>query len=316
MKIGVTGGAGFIGGHVVDELARRGHEPVIFDHLGRTARSDIPECYRPVLMGDVRDPVAMCELAAHVDGIIHLAACLGTQETIKNPRPAAETNVQGGLNFLEAIAQYDIPGVYIGVGNHWMNNTYSISKTTVERFVAMFNKERGTRCNIVRLVNAYGPYQSVAPPFGAAKVRKITPSFVCRALTGQPIEVYGDGQQVSDMVHVTDGAKALVSALEKAAEGVVLEKAVEVGPADHRTVNEVAELVIKAAVDLGFDEVPLTHLPMRPGEIPGARVTADTSTLPLVGMSADKLVPLEDGIADVVAWYARHWLPRYRAEGK
>jgi UDP-glucose 4-epimerase len=126
----------------------------------------------------------MAELAAHVDGIIHLAACLGTQETIQNPRPAAETNVQGGLNFLEAIAQYDIPGVYIGVGNHWMNNTYSISKTTVERFAAMFNKERGTRCNIVRLVNAYGPYQSVAPPFGPAKVRKITPAFVCRALTG------------------------------------------------------------------------------------------------------------------------------------
>lgn len=312
MKIGVTGGSGFIGGHVVDELARRGHEPVIFDHLGRVARSEIPECYRPVFMGDVRDEVAMAELAAHVDGIIHLAACLGTQETIQNPRPAAKTNVEGGLNFLEAIAQYDIPGVYIGVGNHWMQNTYSISKTTVERFVSMFNKERGTRCNIVRLVNAYGPRQSVAPPFGPAKVRKITPAFVCRALTGQPIEIYGDGQQVSDMVHVTDGAKALVSALEKAAEGVVLDRAVEVGPADHRTVNEVAQLVIKAAVDLSFDEVPLSHLPMRPGEIPGARVTADTSTLPLVDMSADGLVSLETGIADVVGWYAENWLPGWR----
>jgi nucleoside-diphosphate-sugar epimerase len=302
----VTGGAGFIGGHVVDELRARGHEPIVFDRLGRT--HDRAE----VFLGDVRDPVAMTELAAHVDGIIHLAACLGTQETIKNPRPAAETNVQGGLNFLEAIAQYGIPGVYIGVGNHWMNNTYSISKTTVERFVAMFNKERGTRCNVVRLVNAYGPRQSVAPPFGPAKVRKITPSFVCRALTGEPIEIYGDGEQVSDMVHVTDGAKALVTALEKAASGAVLDKAVEVGPADHRTVNEVAQLVIKAAANLGHDEVPLTHLPMRPGEIPGAQVTADTSTLPLVDMSADTLVGLEDGIADVVAWYAEHWLPSYR----
>jgi nucleoside-diphosphate-sugar epimerase len=313
MKIGITGGAGFIGGHVVDELARRGHTPVIFDHLGRTARSDIPEAYRPVLMGDVRDEVAMAELAAHVDGIIHLAACLGTQETIQNPRPAVKTNVEGGLNFLEAIAQYDIPGVYIGVGNHWMQNTYSISKTTVERFVAMFNKERGTRCNIVRLVNAYGPYQSVAPPFGPAKVRKITPSFACRALTGEPIEIYGDGRQVSDMVHVTDGAKALVTALERAAEGVVLATPVEVGPADHRTVNEVAQLVIKAAVDLGFDEVPIEHTEMRPGETPGARVVADTSTLPLVGMSVDGLVPLEEGISDVVAWYAEKWLPRWRA---
>jgi nucleoside-diphosphate-sugar epimerase len=312
MKIGVTGGAGFIGGHVIDELVARGHQPVIFDHLGRTAHG-AQDWYYPVLMGDVRDEVAMAELAAHVDGIIHLAACLGTQETILNPRPAAKTNVEGGLNFLEAIAQYGIPGVYIGVGNHWMQNTYSISKTTVERFVAMFNKERGTRCNVVRLVNAYGPRQSVAPPFGPAKVRKITPSFVCRALTGHAIEIYGDGEQVSDMVHVTDGAKALVTAMEKAAAGVVLDRAVEVGPADHRTVNDVARLVIKAAVDQGFAEVPLTHLPMRPGEIPGAVVTADTGTLPLVDMDASSLVPLEQGIADVVAWYAEHWLPRYLA---
>lgn len=307
MKVGITGGAGFIGGHVADELVARGHEPVIFDHLGR------PHGDHQVMLGDVRDDVAMAELAAHVDGIIHLAACLGTQETILNPRPAAKTNVEGGLNFLEAIAQYKIPGVYIGVGNHWMQNTYSISKTTVERFASMFNKERGTHCNVVRLVNAYGPRQSVAPPFGPAKVRKITPSFVCRALTGQAIEVYGDGEQISDMVHVTDGAKALVTALEKAAAGTVLDRVVEVGPAEHRTVNEVAELVIKAAVDLGYDVVPLTHLPMRPGEIPGATVTADTGTLPLVDMSADTLVPLEQGIADVVAWYATHWLPRHLA---
>lgn len=305
MKIGVTGGAGFIGSHVIDELVSRGHQPVIFDHLGRSAHG------HPVLMGDVRDEIATAELAAHVDGIIHLAACLGTQETILNPRPAARTNVEGGLNFLEAIAQYNIPGVYIGVGNHWMNNTYSISKTTVERFVAMFNKERDTRCNVVRLVNAYGPRQSVAPPFGPAKVRKVTPAFVCRVLTGQPIEIYGDGEQVSDMVHVTDGAKALVSALEKAADGVVLERVVECGPAEHHTVNEVARFVIKAAVDLGYGEVPLVHLPMRPGEIPGASVTADTTTLPLVGMDPSRLVPLSDGIADVVAWYAEHWLPGY-----
>jgi len=307
MKIGVTGGAGFIGGHVIDELVARGHQPVIFDHLGRTHRD------HPVMLGDVRDDVAMAELAAHVDGIIHLAACLGTQETILNPRPAAKTNIEGGLNFLEAIAQYKIPGVYIGVGNHWMQNSYSISKTTIERFAAMFNKERGTRCNVVRLVNAYGPRQSVAPPFGPAKVRKITPSFACRALTGRPIEIYGDGEQISDMVHVTDGAKALVNALEKAAGGVVLDRVVECGPAEHHTVNEVARLVIKAAVNLGYAEVPLVHLPMRPGEIPGASVTADTTTLPLVGMDPSSLVPLQDGIADVVAWYSEHWLPGYQA---
>ena len=305
LRIGLTGSQGFIGSHVTDVARERGHHILGFDHLDRRDGNE-------VMLGDVRDPVAMCELAAHVDGIIHLAACLGTQETIKNPRPASETNIVGGLNFLEACAQYNIPGVYIGVGNHWMQNTYSISKTTIERYAAMFNKERGTRINIVRLVNAYGPRQSVAPPFGSAKVRKITPAFVCRALTGQPIEIYGDGQQISDMVHVRDGALALVKALEAAAAGTVFDRPVECGPAEHVTVNQMARKVIYAAVKQGFDPVQLAHLPMRPGEIPGAVVTADTDTLNLVGMHPSQLVPLEQGIDETVAWFAQHWLPGWR----
>ncbi len=319
MRVAVTGGAGFIGGHVAEELAERGHQVILFDPYGRI-HPDVNRKWRAydfitTMKGDVRDATSMTELAAHVDGIIHLAACLGTQETIKNPRPAAETNVLGGINFLEAIAQYGIPGVYIGVGNHWMNNSYSITKTTIERFVDMYNRERGTRCNVVRLVNAYGPRQSVAPPFGPAKVRKITPAFVCRALTGAPIEVYGDGHQISDMVHVRDGAKALVCALEYAAKGEVFDRVVECGPAQHHSVNAVAELVIEAADALGYNpDRIIRHLDMRPGETPGARVTADTATLELVGMSADELVSLEVGIPETVKWFAEHWLPGYLAK--
>jgi UDP-glucose 4-epimerase len=178
----------------------------------------------------------------------------------------------------------------------------------------MFNKERGTRVNIVRLVNAYGPRQSVAPPFGPAKVRKITPAFVCRALTGEDIEVYGDGSRSATWSTSQDGALALVKALEKAERRrrVRHRRRGRPGPQDSRTVNEVAQARHRGRRRKGFDEVAVKHLPMRPGEIPGAQVSADTSTLALVGMSPDKLVPLEDGIADVVAWYAEKWLPGYR----
>ena len=124
-KVGVTGGNGFIGQYVVRELQSRGYEPVVFDHHDRR------EGNVELFVGDVRDDVAMTEFAAHVDGIIHLAAVLGTQETIENPRPAALSNLEGGLNFLEACAQYDIPGVYIAVGNWWMNNPYSITKNMI-----------------------------------------------------------------------------------------------------------------------------------------------------------------------------------------
>jgi len=288
MRIGVTGGAGFIGSYVCDIARERGHETLVFDHLGRG-----------IMLGDVRDPVAMMELAAHCDGIIHLAACLGTQETIQNPRPAAETNIVGGLNFLEACAHYKIPGVYIGVGNHWMNNPYSITKTTIERFVSMYNKDRGTRVNVVRAMNAYGPRQLAAAPYGPGKVRKITPAFICRALAGHPVEVYGDGTQVSDMVYVGDVAEALVRALECAARGEVFDRAVEVGPEEHKTVREVAELIVR----LTGSSSEVVHLPMRPGEIPNARVTADTSTLALVGMSADSLLPLEEGMRRTIEYF-------------
>ena len=327
MKIGITGGAGFIGGWTAAKALEHGHSVVVmdrrarqFDHPGLAEAAGTPELVDRLEMylGDVMDSTAMTELAAHVDGIIHLAACLGTQETITNPRPAAMTNVLGGLNFLEAVNQYGIAGTYIGVGNHWMNNTYSISKTTVERFVHMFNAERwqhdGCPVNIVRAVNAYGPGQSMAPPYGPAKVRKITPAFVARALTGAPIEIYGDGQQVSDMVWVGDVAEALVRALEASHAGHLIPIPVEVGPEHSADVNTVAEEILMAAARHDIpDAPPMRHLPMRPGEEPGATVKADVSTLGALGMSPAELVPLRVGIRRTVDWYAENWLPEYRA---
>ena len=300
MKVLVTGGMGFIGRYVVEELQSRGHKPVIFDHHRRHHSEYDSEV--EVFTGDIVDDIAVTEAMAHVDSWIHLAAVLGTQETIHNPRPAATSNLIGGLNVLEAAAQYNLPGAYIGVGNHWMNNTYSITKTMIERFIDMFNRFRGTKVNIVRAMNAYGPRQLAVAPFGSGKVRKITPSFVCRALMNADVEVYGDGQQVSDMVYVGDVAKALVTAMEKAAEGIVFDRTVEVGPEVNSTVQTVAETIIRMT---GSDS-KVVNLPMRPGENVGDVVKADTSTLALVDMSADTLMPLEEGMQQTVDYFREH----------
>lgn len=290
MKVVVTGGSGFIGSHVVDRLKATDHEVVSFDHRGRGADT---------FMGDIRDQTDVMEAFGNADAFIHLAGVLGTQECISNPRPAVETNILGGLNVLEAAAQLKIPGVCIGVGNHFMQNTYSITKSTVERFVAMYNAERGTRINIVRAMNAYGPRQTPAKPYGSSTVRKIAPSFICRALRCDPIEVYGGGEQISDMVYVTDLAKALCRAMEYASASHVFDKVVEVGPAEHTTVMQVAQMV----KELTNSSSPIVSLPRRPGEQMNAPVYADTETLKLVGMSPAGLVPLRDGLELAIAYY-------------
>jgi len=294
-KIGITGGGGFVGTYVCEELLSRGYTPVIMDRHDK--KNYVEGC--EFFLGDVQDEVAMMEFAAHVDGLIHLAACLGTQETIKNPRPAAKTNLMGGLNFLEAVAQYNIPGVYIAVGNYWMNNPYSITKNMIERFAFMYNKDRGARVNIVRAVNAYGPRQLAATPYAEGKVRKITPAFICRALCGESIEIYGDGQNISDMVYVGDVAKALVNALEHAEKGLVFDESIECGPKYHHTVKEVAELVN----ELTGNKAPIKYLPMRPGEQSGVDVTANFDTLNQIGMDVQFLTPLEVGMKKTVDYF-------------
>lgn len=308
MKVLVTGGNGFIGTYVRAELKAQGHESLSFDHhaKGGIRRPD------SAILGDVRDATSVTDAAARVDAIIHLAAILGTQETIANPRPAAEVNVMGSLNVFEAATQYDLPMVYIGVGNHWMREhgggSYTITKTCAEDFARTYRKHRGTKITVVRPVNAYGRGQSVAAPFGSSKVRKILPSFICRALSGMPIEVYGSGDQVSDMVHVTDVAKVLVKAIGHSEIGPI-----EVGPVLSATVNDIADMVRQRVWDTTMIAAPITHLPMRPGEVPEAKVTADTKTLDALGIDPWRFTPLISGISDTVDYYlsekGRSWHP-------
>lgn len=298
----VTGGNGFIGRYVVEELAKRGYEVSVLDTRWR---GDVTPGVH-VVLGDIRDATSVTEAAAHADGVIHLAGVLGTQETIANPRPAAETNILGGLNVLEAAAQYDLPMVNIAVGNYWMRNTYSITKNTVERFAEMLNRYRGTKVTIVRALNAYGPRQIAAAPYGPSKVRKIMPSFICRALTGEPIEVYGDGQQVMDMIYVADVARVLVTALERTASDGPLD-ILEAGSGRRTTVGQIARIVLEAT----RSETPITHLPMRPGEDEGSVVLGNPNTLRQIGMDGSDFLELEAGVANTVAYFDTY----LRAEG-
>ena len=305
----VTGGNGFIGGYVVEELKSRGYSPIVLDRKlpKKEAVAGYGEDWS-YFFGDIKDATLVDDAVSHVDGVIHLAGVLGTQETVADPRPAAETNILGGLNVISACAKYDIPLVNIAVGNYWMHNTYSITKNSIERFVEMKRTFEDRRMVSVRALNAYGPRQVPSQPYGPSRVRKIMPSFICRALSGLPIEIYGDGDQVMDMIYVEDVADVLVTTLELiASDGDAPQfENVEAGTGRRTTVREIADMVAEEVERQAGQKVKLDFLPMRPGEPPSSVVLGDPSTLSRVGIKSSMLLPLETGMAETVTYFKEY----------
>ena len=292
MKVLVTGGNGFIGGYVCERLHALGHHVTVFDRkLPADSGCD------DAVFGDVRDHTAVFESVYHSDGVIHLAGVLGTQETFADPIPAIETNILGSMNVFRACELHKKKCVYIAVGNHWMNNPYSITKTTAERFALMLNKERGAQIAIVRGLNAYGPRQKAAP------VRKIMPNFILPALQSRPITVYGDGSQVMDMIYVSDLADILCRAL--LVDHGVYDRVFEAGTGLPTTVLDIANEVIRQTKSTAG----IRQVPMRPGEPENSKVLADPGTLRnLCPAHADWDRPypfllLEDGIRRTIEYY-------------
>lgn len=291
-KILITGASGFIGLHCVEESIKRGLIPVCFD---RYIHKFPKKC--ETFQGDIRNFEAILEAVGKVDYVINLAGILGTQETIDDPIPSVNTNIIGTINFLKACRPTmfnKVRGVQIGVGNYWMNNSYSITKDTAIRFCKMYNKEHGNKVAMVRGLNAYGPRQRHKP------VRKILPTFICKALSNTDIEIYGTGEQIMDMIYVKDLANILIDACVK--EHKLYDEPIDAGTGRKTTVNWIAEQVIKAC----NSKSKIVHIPMRPGEPENSIVLADTKNLQKLGER--KLMTFEEGVKDTVAWYKENYI--------
>lgn len=289
-KILIVGGAGFIGSHVTDNLLAKGKEVMIFDRRGREPfRKDCN-----MFLGDVKNRESVFDAVYHSDGVIHLASLLGTQESIETACNSVEVNIVGSLNVFDACRLHGKKTVYIAVGNHWMNNPYSITKTTAERFALMYNKEFGTKIALVRGLNAYGPRQEVRP------VRKVMPNFILPALKNKNIIIYGTGDQIMDMIYVTDIAEILVRALLMNHENY--ESAMEAGLGKDKTINDIAHLVI----DVCESKSKIEHVKMRPGEISDSVVKGNVETLKCLDYPTEQMVSLREGIEKTVEWYRHH----------
>ena len=278
-RVLVTGGKGFIGNVVCRKLTERGITPVTFD---------LPD-FNIEFRASIKDAVAKC------DGAIHLAGILGTSETMDRTIEAVRINTEGALNFILAVKAKPMKAVMISVGHHWMLNPYAITKKAAENFAFMANAEYGTKIAVVRAYHAYGPGQKAKP------IRKIIPSFVTRALRGQPIQIFGDGSQVIDLVHVEDVAEALVRAL--ILDHGVYDRTLEAGTGMGWTVRAAAEEVYKSMFGSNLS-TSIELLPQRSGEQVGP-VIADFN-LDLLGMPLQEMKRFQPELPAVIHWYREH----------
>lgn len=288
MKVLVTGGAGFIGRYVCENLFNRGHHVLIYD-LIRPAHAPADYC-----CGDMRDRGQLWNCIEQSDAVMHLAGLLGTSETIDEPTGPAQVNILGSLSLFEACRRFNKPACYIAVGNHFMLNTYAITKTCAEKFALMYNAEHGTQIAVVRGLNAYGPYQKHKP------IRKVIPNFILPALRNETITIYGSGGQIMDFIYVADLAEILCRALLD--DHGIYNSVIEVGSGRNTSINHIAERVI----NLSGSKSIIEHKPMRAGEETDSVVVANVKTLEPLGFGPNDMVGLGDGLAQTIKYYREH----------
>ncbi|MEH1015654.1 NAD(P)-dependent oxidoreductase [Micromonospora sp. CPCC 206060] len=288
MRAVVTGGSGFLGSTIARYLLEEGHEVTILDRVTPGTKGLPVDA--PFVQGDIRDRDLLDRVFQGADEVYHLAGVLGTAELQESVRDAVDINVSGTVNVFEAATALGVPRLfYPGKPNVWLN-TYTITKDAAEQFGRMFNGSGGTRICSLRYFNAYGPGQSLLP------IRKIIPAFAVQAVRGLPLEVFGDGEQIVDMIYSYDIAALTVRFTRTERTDVVP----DCGTGVQMSVNDVA----RSVNEYFGNQAGIRHLPMRPGETPNTVLTADTTAL--TGILGDLAVaPYESSLASTLDWYAK-----------
>jgi UDP-glucose 4-epimerase len=302
MKILVTGGAGFIGSHVVDAYVLAGHDVAVVDDLSTGRREQVHPQARFYEM-DIRDPELDGLFAAERPEVVsHQAARASVRESLEKPLLYAEVNVLGSLNLLECCRRHGVRKViYASTGgavygepqalpateDHAINplDPYGASKHHVEHYLEVYRGNFGINYTTLRYPNVYGPRQD---PYGEAGVVAI---FAEQMLHGGQAVINGSGAQERDFVYVSDVARANVLALDKG-DGEIYNIGSGVGISVNRIFALLAELT-------AYDK-PAVHGPPKQGEV--FRVYLDASrALAELGWAPE--MPLEDGLAQTVAYF-------------
>jgi UDP-glucose 4-epimerase len=267
MQCLVTGGAGFIGSHLVDRLLADGHDVAVIDNFATGRHENLRAAESSnrlkVHRADIADFDAVAPLFAGVDWVFHLAAMADIVPSIQRPMVYHRANVDGTIAALEASrlagvsrflyaassSCYGIPNVYPTPESSPIRPMYpyALTKNVGERYAMHWHKVYGLPVLALRLFNVFGPRHRTGGTYGA-----VFGVFLAQKLAGQPFTVVGDGIQTRDFTFVTDVADAFVIAAESTQAG----RSFNVGSGSTHSVNCLVEL-------LGG---PRINIPKRPGE--------------------------------------------------
>jgi UDP-glucose 4-epimerase len=259
MRAVVTGGAGFIGSHLVDALVARGDDVTVVDDLS-TGRRELVNTEATLVEHDIREPLSL-----PADVVFHLAAQADVGTSVEKPIYDAEVNVLGTINVLEAARATGAAVVFSSTGGAIYGEVeapvsedaprrpvspYGMAKLAAEGYMAGWSRVHSLRTVVLRFANVYGPRQSSALEGGVIAI------FLERLAARQETTIFGDGEQTRDFVHVDDVVRALLLAAERD-EGIF-----NVGTGVETTVNRLHELCRAAS---GID-MPPHHGPLRVGD--------------------------------------------------
>ena len=297
----VTGGAGFVGGHLADALVDA-NDVRVLDDFSNGRRENVPDD-AAVVEGDVRDADTVAAAVGDADVVFHQAGLVSVPASVDDPLASQSANVAGTLNVLEAAREADARvvvassvAVYgdpaetpISEGDPKRPlSPYGVDKLAIDHYTRRYHDLYGLETVALRYFNVYGPGQRGGDYSG------VVSTFLEQAESGQPLTVHGDGTQTRDFVHVSDVVRANLAAATTDAVGA----AYNVGTGDSIRIRELAELVRSVT---GAD-VDVVHTEARDGDI--ARSEADASRAARA-LDWTPAVDLADGLRELVEAAAR-----------
>jgi len=306
MKILVTGGAGFIGSNIVDALVEENHEVAIVDNLSTGLKENINPKAK-FFEGDITSNDALREIFEKFspEAIFHLAAQINVRHSVEDPLKDIRVNIIGTVNILLLAEKYEVKKfIYSSTGGAIYGDDverptpetaeerpispYGMDKLSAERFIEYFkNRNPSMQAINLRYANVYGPRQN---PHGEAGVISI---FTPKMLKGEPVEVWGDGEQTRDYVYVGDVVAVNLAALEFDGSGTY-----NIGTGVETSVNKLAEIVQAAT---GFKGA-IRHIEAKEGEQRASSLSYQKAYQDL-GWKPE--VEFEEGVKRTVEWYKK-----------